>query len=117
MIFTGTIEQTKEDIAGCKRIGAHELFFEPTFQAQSLEEWLALMEQLRKLMYELEPALQSVAKEFASLLDPTPGSDTLRSDLLLQGTPVVCCYQSQRVQPCKTLSNICWPMRLLFFAD
>jgi hypothetical protein len=50
MIFTGTIEQIKQDIAGCKRIEAHELFFDPTFQAQSLEEWLALMEQLRKLM-------------------------------------------------------------------
>jgi hypothetical protein len=50
MIFSGTIEQIKEDIAGCKRIGTHELFFDPTFQAQSLEEWLALMEQLRKLV-------------------------------------------------------------------
>ena len=50
MIFTGTIEQIEEDIAGCKRIGAHELFFDPTFQAQSLEEWLALMERLRKLV-------------------------------------------------------------------
>jgi probable F420-dependent oxidoreductase len=50
VIFSGTIEQIKEDIAGCKRIGAHELFFDPTFQAQSLEEWLALMEQLRKLV-------------------------------------------------------------------
>ena len=49
VIFSGTIEQIKEDIAGCKRIGAHELFFDPTFQATSLEEWLALMEQLRKL--------------------------------------------------------------------
>src|SRR5438477_378387 len=45
VIFSGTIEQIKEDIAGCKRIGAHELFFDPTFQAKSLEEWLALMEQ------------------------------------------------------------------------
>jgi probable F420-dependent oxidoreductase len=49
-IFSGTIEQIKEDIAGCKRIGAHELFFDPTFQAHSLEEWLALMEQFRKLV-------------------------------------------------------------------
>ena len=48
MIFTGTMEQIKEDIAGCKRIGADELFFDPTFQAKSLDEWLALMEQLRK---------------------------------------------------------------------
>jgi probable F420-dependent oxidoreductase len=50
VIFSGTIEQIKEDIAGCKRIGAHELFFDPTFQAKSLEEWLALMEQFRKLV-------------------------------------------------------------------
>jgi probable F420-dependent oxidoreductase len=50
MIFTGTIEQIEEDIAGCKRIGAHELFFDPTFLAQSLEEWLALMERFRKLV-------------------------------------------------------------------
>jgi probable F420-dependent oxidoreductase len=50
MIFTGTIEQIKEDIAECKRIGANELLFDPTFQTQSLDEWLALMEQLRKLI-------------------------------------------------------------------
>src|ERR1700693_5011649 len=50
VIFSGTMEQIKEDIAGCKRIGAHELFFDPTFQAHSLQEWLALMEQFRKLV-------------------------------------------------------------------
>jgi alkanesulfonate monooxygenase SsuD/methylene tetrahydromethanopterin reductase-like flavin-dependent oxidoreductase (luciferase family) len=50
VIFSGTMEQIKEDIAGCKRIGAHELFFDPTFQAKSLEEWLAVMEQFRKLV-------------------------------------------------------------------
>jgi len=50
VIFSGSMEQIKEDIAGCKRIGAHELFFDPTFQAQSLQEWLALMEQFRKLV-------------------------------------------------------------------
>jgi probable F420-dependent oxidoreductase len=51
MIFTGTLDQVKEDIAGCRQIGAHELFFDPTFYsgAQSLNQWLALMEQLRKL--------------------------------------------------------------------
>jgi len=51
MIFSGTIDQIKEDIAGCNDIGAHELFFDPTFSpgAQSLDRWLALMEQLRKL--------------------------------------------------------------------
>jgi hypothetical protein len=52
MIFTGTLDQIKEDIAGCRQIGAHELFFDPTFSpgAQSLDRWLALMEQVRKLV-------------------------------------------------------------------
>src|SRR5438552_5607335 len=50
MIFTGTLEQIKEDVAGCVRIGAHELFFDPTFYAQSLDQWLGLMEQLRKFV-------------------------------------------------------------------
>ena len=50
MIFTGTLDQIKEDVAGCVRIGAHERFFDPTFYAQSLDQWLALMEQLRKLV-------------------------------------------------------------------
>lgn len=52
MIFSGTLDQIKEDIAECQRIGAHEVFFDPTFDAgtQSLERWLALMEQLRKLV-------------------------------------------------------------------
>ena len=45
-----TVEKIKEDVAGCVRIGAHELFFDPTFYAQSLDQWLALMEQLRKLV-------------------------------------------------------------------
>jgi probable F420-dependent oxidoreductase len=49
-IFAGTLDQVKEDIAACRRIGAHELFFDPTFSyaGQSLNRWLALMEQLRK---------------------------------------------------------------------
>ena len=52
VIFSGTLEQIKEDIAGCRQIGAHELFFDPTFTpgAQSLERWLALMEQVRELV-------------------------------------------------------------------
>jgi len=50
MIFNGTLDQIKEDVAGCVRIGAHELFFDPTFYARSLDQWLALMEQLRKLV-------------------------------------------------------------------
>jgi hypothetical protein len=45
-------EQIKEDIAGCRQIGAHEVFFDPTFMpgAQSLDRWLALMEQVRELV-------------------------------------------------------------------
>jgi probable F420-dependent oxidoreductase len=52
MIFTGTLDQIKEDIAGCKRIGAHEVFFDPTFMAgaQTLDRWLAWMERLRSLV-------------------------------------------------------------------
>jgi probable F420-dependent oxidoreductase len=51
-IFTGTLEQVKEDIQGCKRIGAHELHFDPTFMpgAQQLDRWLGLMEEWRKLV-------------------------------------------------------------------
>ena len=51
MIFNGSVEQIEEDIAGCRRIGAQELFFDPTFAVggQSLDRWLGLMEQLRKL--------------------------------------------------------------------
>ena len=51
MIFTGPLEQIQEDVLACQRIGAHELFFDPTFYqgAQTLPSWLALMEQMRKL--------------------------------------------------------------------
>jgi probable F420-dependent oxidoreductase len=51
-IFTGTLDQIKDDLAACQRIGAHEVFFDPTFSSggQSLDRWLALMEQLRKLV-------------------------------------------------------------------
>jgi probable F420-dependent oxidoreductase len=53
VIFTGNVEQIKEDIAGCRQIGAHELFFDPTFMpgAQSLAGWLELMEQVRELVH------------------------------------------------------------------
>jgi probable F420-dependent oxidoreductase len=52
MIFTGTLAQIKEDVEGCRHIGAHEIHFDPTFQpgAQQLDRWLGLMEQLRKLV-------------------------------------------------------------------
>ena len=51
-IFTGTMEQIKEDVEGCRRIGAHEIHFDPTFNrgAQEISVWLTLMEQLRKLV-------------------------------------------------------------------
>jgi probable F420-dependent oxidoreductase len=51
-IFSGNIDQIKEDLAGCRSIGAHEVHFDPTFSpgAQLLERWLALMEQMRKLV-------------------------------------------------------------------
>jgi hypothetical protein len=40
----------RADIDGCKRIGAHELHFGPTFMpgAQTLDRWLELMEEWRK---------------------------------------------------------------------
>ena len=52
VIFTGTLDEIKEDVAACQRIGAHELFFDPTFfaGAQTLDAWLSLMEQMRKLV-------------------------------------------------------------------
>lgn len=52
MIFTGTVEQIKEDVEACRKIGSHEVFFDPTFSpgAQSLNRWVELMEQFRKLV-------------------------------------------------------------------
>jgi len=52
VIFTGTMEQIKEDTDACKQIGAHEVHFDPGFEEgkASLEGWLRLMEQLRKLV-------------------------------------------------------------------
>ena len=52
MIFSGALDQIKEDVAACKRMGADELFFDPTFYsgAQTLEGWLAVREQVRKLV-------------------------------------------------------------------
>lgn len=52
MIFTGTVAQINEDVEACKALGAHEVHFDPTFTAgaQRIDRWLALMEQLRKLV-------------------------------------------------------------------
>ena len=49
-IFAGTLDQIKEDVSACSKVGAHEVFLDPTFSTgeQSLDRWLALMEQLRK---------------------------------------------------------------------
>src|SRR5712692_2731631 len=51
-IFSGTLDQIKEDIARCRGIGAHEIHFDPTFMqgGQALDRWLALMDQMRKLV-------------------------------------------------------------------
>ena len=48
-IFSGTLDQIKEDVAGCAGIGAHELFFDPAFMkgGQEIDRWLPLMEQIR----------------------------------------------------------------------
>jgi alkanesulfonate monooxygenase SsuD/methylene tetrahydromethanopterin reductase-like flavin-dependent oxidoreductase (luciferase family) len=48
-IFSGTVDQIQQDVAGCARIGARELFFDPRFSkgGQSVERWLLLMEEIR----------------------------------------------------------------------
>jgi alkanesulfonate monooxygenase SsuD/methylene tetrahydromethanopterin reductase-like flavin-dependent oxidoreductase (luciferase family) len=50
-IFSGTSEQIRQDIAAVREIGAHELFFDPTFApgAQQLSRWIELMGEVRKL--------------------------------------------------------------------
>jgi len=49
-IFGGTLEQIKEDALRCQQMGAHELIFDVTFQARTLEEWLRQMGILRNLV-------------------------------------------------------------------
>ena len=51
-IFTGTLDQIRDDAIACRDIGAHELFYDPSFShgAQSIDTWLALMGQLRNLV-------------------------------------------------------------------
>jgi probable F420-dependent oxidoreductase len=48
-IFTGTLEQIQEDTDACRAIGAHEVHFAPGSgrESDTVEGWLALMEQLR----------------------------------------------------------------------
>ena len=48
-IFTGSLDQIREDTEACRRIGAHELQYDPTFSPgyQNLDRFLQLMEQLK----------------------------------------------------------------------
>jgi hypothetical protein len=48
-IFSGTLDQIKEDTQACRSIGAHEVHFEPGFApgSSTVDGWLKLMEQLR----------------------------------------------------------------------
>ena len=50
-LFSGTLDQLQEDVAACREIGAHEVFFDPSFTegAQDLHYWLELMANLRKI--------------------------------------------------------------------
>ncbi|MBZ5683997.1 MAG: LLM class F420-dependent oxidoreductase [Acidobacteriia bacterium] len=51
-IFCGSCDQIAEDVKGCAKIGAKEVFFDPAFSpgGQSLDRWLSLLEQLRGMM-------------------------------------------------------------------
>ena len=51
MIFTGTLDQIRRDIEGCRTMDAHEIILDPTFSAggQRLDRWLESMEQLRNI--------------------------------------------------------------------
>jgi len=50
-MFNGTLEEIREDVMRCREIGAHEIFFDPTFAhgGQSLERWMEWMERLKKV--------------------------------------------------------------------
>ena len=52
MIFSGTMDQVTEDVRACAKIGASEVFFDPTFTAggQSLDRWMSLLEDVKPLM-------------------------------------------------------------------
>jgi alkanesulfonate monooxygenase SsuD/methylene tetrahydromethanopterin reductase-like flavin-dependent oxidoreductase (luciferase family) len=51
-IFSGSLEQVSEDVRSCAKIGASEIFLDPTFApgGQSLDRWLSLLEQMRGMM-------------------------------------------------------------------
>ena len=52
VIFSGSLEQISEDVRGCAKIGADEVFFDPAFApgGQSLDRWLSLLDQLQGMM-------------------------------------------------------------------
>jgi len=52
MIFSGSLDQISDDVRGCAKIGASEVFFDPAFapEGQSLDYWLSLLEQLQGMM-------------------------------------------------------------------
>lgn len=51
-IFSGSMDQIADDVKACAKIGAHEVFFDPTFapHGQSLDYWVSLLDQLRPMM-------------------------------------------------------------------
>jgi probable F420-dependent oxidoreductase len=51
-IFSGTLDQIREDVSSCSKIGVSEVFFDPAFGpgGQSLERWLSLLDQMQGTM-------------------------------------------------------------------
>jgi hypothetical protein len=51
-LFSGSLDQISEDVKGCAKIGASEVFFDPAFApgGQSLDHWLSLLEKLQGMM-------------------------------------------------------------------
>ena len=51
-IFSGSLDQIGDDVKACAKIGAHEVFFDPTFapQGQSVDYWRSLLYQLQGMM-------------------------------------------------------------------
>lgn len=51
-IFTGTLDQIKEDVEGCRRMNADEIFFDCVFSpdGNTMDRFLSLMQQLRALL-------------------------------------------------------------------
>jgi probable F420-dependent oxidoreductase len=51
-IFSGSLEQIREDINQVRALGANELFFDPTFSpdGETLDAFLACMERIRRLI-------------------------------------------------------------------